>query len=136
MNPEPCLFYNIIDIYRSYLVLPCLYHHLLLFPVRIPIVIFTSLNPPLPLNAMSTQSYDHANKLENNDNGSTIQLERLTTAGGHLDDRSQPSLPVVHRSFANPAPLGLLSFATGSYTEQNPRHCPSFTQQVCVDHGR
>lgn len=64
---------------------------------------------------MSTQSYDHANKLESNDNGATVQLERLTTAGGHLDDRTQPSLPVVHRSFANPAPLGLLSFATGSY---------------------
>ncbi|KAK9351258.1 GPR1/FUN34/yaaH family-domain-containing protein, partial [Lipomyces doorenjongii] len=27
----------------------------------------------------------------------------------------QPSLPVVHRTFANPAPLGLLSFATGVF---------------------
>ena len=35
--------------------------------------------------------------------------------GGHVDDRAQPSLPVVHRSFANPAPLGLLSFATGIF---------------------
>ena len=47
--------------------------------------------------------------------GNTIQLEQIRTAGGHLDDRTQPSLPVVHRRFANPAPLGLLSFATGSY---------------------
>ncbi|KAL7894089.1 GPR1/FUN34/yaaH family domain-containing protein [Trichoderma sp. TUCIM 5745] len=39
-------------------------------------------------------------------------LERLRTRGGHIDNRDQPSLPIVHRSFANPAPLGLLAFAT------------------------
>jgi hypothetical protein len=60
---------------------------------------------------MSTESYDHASKLETNDVSN--QLERLRTAGGHIDDRGQPSLPVVHRNFANPSPLGLLSFATG-----------------------
>jgi hypothetical protein len=60
------------------------------------------------------ESYDHADKLEANNNGEhAIELERLKTAGGHTDDRTQPSLPIVHRSFANPAPLGLLSFATG-----------------------
>ncbi|KKP03444.1 hypothetical protein THAR02_04473 [Trichoderma harzianum] len=42
-------------------------------------------------------------------------LERLRTKGGHIDNRDQPSLPVIHRSFANPAPLGLLSFATGLF---------------------
>lgn len=42
-----------------------------------------------------------------------VHLERLRTAGGHTDDRSQPSLPVVHRSFASPSALGLISFATG-----------------------
>ncbi|KAL7917306.1 GPR1/FUN34/yaaH family domain-containing protein [Trichoderma austrokoningii] len=42
-------------------------------------------------------------------------LERLRTKGGHIDNRDQPSLPIVHRSFANPAPLGLLSFATGVF---------------------
>jgi len=47
--------------------------------------------------------------------GNQEQLERLQTAGGHPNDRTQPSLPVVHRSFANPAPLGLLSFATGIF---------------------
>jgi len=63
------------------------------------------------MGASTSESYDHAIKLEeSNGNG---QLERLRTEGGHLDDRTQPSLPVVHRSFANPAPLGLLSFATG-----------------------
>ena len=46
------------------------------------------------------------------DSVDSLQLEKLHTAGGHPDDRAQPSLPVVHRSFANPAPLGLLSFAT------------------------
>jgi len=58
-------------------------------------------------------SYDHANKMETANGGSAAQLERLQTAGGHVNDRSQPALPVVHRNFANPAPLGLLSFATG-----------------------
>lgn len=42
-------------------------------------------------------------------------LSREVTAGGSPNDRSQPSLPVVHRRFANPAPLGLLSFATGIF---------------------
>jgi hypothetical protein len=61
-------------------------------------------------------AYNHADKLEANKNGSaTAELERMKTAGGHEDDRTQPSLPVVHRSFANPAPLGLLSFATGIF---------------------
>ncbi|KAJ5674303.1 uncharacterized protein N7477_004237 [Penicillium maclennaniae] len=39
-------------------------------------------------------------------------LERLHTAGGHANDRSQPALPIYHRTFANPSPLGLISFAT------------------------
>lgn len=42
-------------------------------------------------------------------------LEKQRTVGGHEDDRSQPALPIVHRSFTNPAPLGLLSFATGIF---------------------
>jgi hypothetical protein len=66
-----------------------------------------------------SDTYDHADKLEANVNaGTAAELERLRTAGGHIDDRTQPSLPVVHRSLANPAPLGLLSFATGK-SEQN-----------------
>ena len=59
------------------------------------------------------ESYDHASKMEAANGGNAAQLERLQAAGGHINDRTQPSLPVVHRSFANPAPLGLLSFATG-----------------------
>ena len=62
------------------------------------------------------ETYDHASKIENANGGNVAQLERLRTAGGHTDDRSQPSLPVVHRRLANPAPLGLLSFATGMST--------------------
>ncbi|KAL4906953.1 hypothetical protein BDW74DRAFT_176550 [Aspergillus multicolor] len=42
---------------------------------------------------------------------SSTHLDRLLTAGGHPDDRSQIPLPVVHRRFANPTPLGLISFA-------------------------
>jgi succinate-acetate transporter protein len=63
---------------------------------------------------MSSQQHDAADMLEkNNSPASHNHLERLTTAGGHINDRSQPALPVVHRQFANPTPLGLLSFATG-----------------------
>ena len=62
-----------------------------------------------------TTSYDHAGKLEEM-GGSQRQLERQQTAGGHVADSTQPSLPVVHRKLANPAPLGLLSFATGIET--------------------
>ncbi|KAG9526020.1 hypothetical protein KCU93_g5608, partial [Aureobasidium melanogenum] len=61
----------------------------------------------------ATETHDQISKIEYN--GDVERLERLTTAGGHIDDRSQPALPVVHRSFANPAPLGLLSFATGIF---------------------
>ncbi|KAK5048569.1 hypothetical protein LTR84_005660 [Exophiala bonariae] len=68
---------------------------------------------------MSDQ-FDRADRLEkhaasNSENNGQAHLERLRTKGGHDDDRTQPSLPVVHRSFANPAPLGLLSFATGIF---------------------
>jgi succinate-acetate transporter protein len=46
---------------------------------------------------------------------SSDRLERLRTQGGHIARTDQPSLPVVHRRLANPAPLGLLSFATGIF---------------------
>ena len=42
-------------------------------------------------------------------------LEMLRTQGGYIASTDQPSLPVVHRKLANPAPLGLLSFATGIF---------------------
>lgn len=60
---------------------------------------------------MATETYDHASKLEQSPD--EYHLEQVRTAGGHVADRGQPSMPVVHRNFANPAPLGLLSFATG-----------------------
>ena len=56
--------------------------------------------------------YDAADQLEKSA-ANHDEIERVRTKGGHVDDRTQPALPVVHRSFANPAPLGLLSFATG-----------------------
>ncbi|KAL2126501.1 hypothetical protein VTI74DRAFT_795 [Chaetomium olivicolor] len=43
------------------------------------------------------------------------KLEPVRTAGGHIEDRSQPGLPVTHRRLGNPSPLGLLSFATGIF---------------------
>lgn len=62
---------------------------------------------------MSSSTYDAADNLEKASHDHRETLERVRTAGGHIDDRSQPALPIVHRKFANPAPLGLLSFATG-----------------------
>ncbi|KAF2097039.1 hypothetical protein NA57DRAFT_77292 [Rhizodiscina lignyota] len=47
--------------------------------------------------------------------GNAQHLEQVRTAGGHIEDRSQPALPIVHRRLANPSPLGLLSFATGMF---------------------
>lgn len=64
------------------------------------------------MSSANSQTYENVSKPEANDNNAA-HLERLRTPGGHPDDRTQPSLPIVHRSFANPAPLGLLSFATG-----------------------
>ncbi|KAM0181159.1 hypothetical protein ACHAPF_001904 [Botrytis cinerea] len=63
--------------------------------------------------AQNTASFDQASKIEQSNGENATHLERLQTDGGHVDDRTQPSLPIVHRRFANPSPLGLLSFATG-----------------------
>ena len=57
-------------------------------------------------------------------------LERARTAGGHIEDRSQPALPVIHRRLANPAPLGLLSFATGKMVEAEVS--PRNIELMCV----
>ncbi len=67
----------------------------------------------LTMSPSNFEIYDYASKMENVTGGNAVQLERLHIAGGHLNDRTQPSLPVVYRSFADPALLGLLSFATG-----------------------
>ncbi|KAL4750491.1 hypothetical protein BDW72DRAFT_213367 [Aspergillus terricola var. indicus] len=67
---------------------------------------------------MADNTTDHASQLEKGLGGSPptfAHLDRTHTAGGHVNDRSQPGLPVVHRTFANPSPLGLLSFATGIF---------------------
>lgn len=41
----------------------------------------------------------------------TSHLERLRGTDDSVND--QPALPVYHRKFASPSPLGLISFATG-----------------------
>lgn len=46
------------------------------------------------------------------DHNSGRPISRAVTPGGHAVDSSQPSFPVYHRKFANPAPLGLFGFAT------------------------
>ncbi|KAI9927441.1 hypothetical protein ASPWEDRAFT_175921 [Aspergillus wentii DTO 134E9] len=64
-----------------------------------------------------SNGYASADQLEKH--GSPAQRpsshQRNHTVGGHIDDRSQPALPVVHRTFASPSPLGLLSFATSIF---------------------
>nr|ODO03965.1 membrane protein [Cryptococcus depauperatus CBS 7855] len=47
--------------------------------------------------------------------GSGGTMNRFITPGGHPLDNSQPAFPVYHRKFANPAPLGLLSFAATTF---------------------
>ncbi|WWD21087.1 hypothetical protein CI109_105568 [Kwoniella shandongensis] len=42
-------------------------------------------------------------------------MARFITPGGHPMDTSQPAFPVFHRKFANPAPLGLMSFAATTF---------------------
>lgn len=65
------------------------------------------------MSPIQIDKYDYA------ENGKEIpdaqNIERVRTVGGHIDDRGQPSLPVVHRTFANPAPLGCVSFGTGVF---------------------
>lgn len=83
--------------------------------------------------ALKMSGYDSADLAEKGATAvnSSHHLERLTTAGGHPNDRSQPALPVVHRSFANPAPLGLLSFATGTtWSGEIPSHLDTDKNQV------
>lgn len=79
-------------------------------------------NSKTVMAAPDVDNYDSADSIEKNQaqdyngpshNNGPSHLKRLQTAGGHDSDRTQPSLPVVHRTFANPSPLGLLSFATG-----------------------
>ncbi|KAI6760343.1 hypothetical protein HG530_009203 [Fusarium avenaceum] len=60
------------------------------------------------------------------------KLRPTTTAGGHVEDRRQPALPVVHRRFANPSPLGLLSFATGTVPYHSNGLFPLLTPNVMI----
>jgi hypothetical protein len=88
-----------------------------------------SLNSLIPAESNSTMStsYDAADNLEKSGASLSEAVQRVTTKGGHEDDRSQPALPVVHRSFANPAPLGLLSFATGMFPRTSPLESTGLT---------
>lgn len=58
-------------------------------------------------------------KLEGSSNGygpgAGHMPNRAVTPGGHAFDPSQPGFPVFHRKFANPAPLGLMAFATTTF---------------------
>ncbi|CAK9781537.1 hypothetical protein CC85DRAFT_296511 [Cutaneotrichosporon oleaginosum] len=43
--------------------------------------------------------------------GRGAHIERMITPGGHPIDYSQPAIPVQHRKFGNPIPVGLISFS-------------------------
>lgn len=65
---------------------------------------------------MESNDFAHVKSEEGHNTASSSHvnhLERFHTAGGHVNDRSQPALPVYHRTFASPSPLGLISFGTG-----------------------
>jgi len=49
------------------------------------------------------------------DYGKGAQISRAVTPGGHPLDTTQPSFPIYHRRFANPAPLGLCGFALTTF---------------------
>lgn len=56
---------------------------------------------------------EKANGHYNNGNyGNGASVNRALTPGGNPVDTTQPAFPVYHRKFANPAPLGLMAFAT------------------------
>lgn len=38
-------------------------------------------------------------------------IERMITPGGHPVDYSQPAIPVQHRKYGNPIPIGLIAFS-------------------------
>lgn len=61
------------------------------------------------LSQSSSDAHDHG--LYNN----PTLINRAITPGGHPLDTSQPAFPVYHRKLANPAPLGLLAFATTTF---------------------
>ena len=102
----------------------------------------TSKFPYIPNNAMAVPHYSEKPLSSipssyygyKSEDPLSDDLERLRTVGGHNDDRSQPSMPTTHRRIANPAPLGMLSFATSkpsspscldpSLIRNRPRHLP------------
>ncbi|BEJ15993.1 hypothetical protein CspHIS471_0505980 [Cutaneotrichosporon sp. HIS471] len=43
--------------------------------------------------------------------GRPSHLERAVTPGGHPIDFSQPAIPVQHRKYGNPIPVGLIAFS-------------------------
>ncbi|EIW66210.1 hypothetical protein TREMEDRAFT_65818 [Tremella mesenterica DSM 1558] len=43
------------------------------------------------------------------------RLARVITPGGHPADFSQPSMPLSHRKYGNPVPIGLTSFGCGFF---------------------
>ncbi|WOO78447.1 Ammonia transport outward protein 2 [Vanrija pseudolonga] len=47
----------------------------------------------------------------NAEKGAAGHIERHITPGGHPVDYSQPGIPVEHRKYGNPIPLGLITFA-------------------------
>ncbi|ORY26237.1 GPR1/FUN34/yaaH family-domain-containing protein [Naematelia encephala] len=47
--------------------------------------------------------------------GTGGQMSRFVTPGGNPIDSSQPAFPIYHRKFANPAPLGLMSFGATTF---------------------
>ncbi|RXK37007.1 hypothetical protein M231_05714 [Tremella mesenterica] len=69
------------------------------------------------------------------------RLARVITPGGHPADFSQPSMPLSHRKYGNPVPIGLTSFGCGFflasaltlYTRQV--HIPNMVVPIVILYG-
>ncbi|KAJ9124104.1 hypothetical protein QFC22_000899 [Naganishia vaughanmartiniae] len=76
---------------------------------------------PKPAQSIASNDVEGATVNGNgNGNGGYYQggggsVARFITPGGNPIDNSQPAFPVFHRKFANPSPLGLMSFAATTF---------------------
>lgn len=61
------------------------------------------------MSSPTVEKMTHQNGSSPEYTGSGGQISRFVTPGGHPMDNSQPALPVFHRKFGNPAPLGLMA---------------------------
>lgn len=55
--------------------------------------------------------YGAAGSASDLEKGRPGHIERMITPGGHPVDFSQPAIPIQHRKYGNPIPVGLVCFS-------------------------